>query len=49
VQENDEREIQAGFDQTLAVRHLSLYDSTTRAPQGRFDERDVPAKVPDGL
>ena len=26
-----------------------LYDSTTKAPHGHFDERDVPAKVPDGL
>lgn len=26
-----------------------LYDSTTNAPHGHFDEGDVPAKVPDGL
>jgi hypothetical protein len=26
-----------------------LYDSTTQAPHGHFDESDVPAKVPDGL
>ena len=26
-----------------------LYDGTTQAPHGHFDESDVPAKVPDGL